>query len=123
MTNQADSGVQAPVDFDTALAALEGDASLLEAVATMLLTQMEEDLQAIAAAVATESSLALAESSHRLKGSLGAISAVPAFLACTALNKSARSRSTQCYASELVCLEHELGRLRICLQAWLKSRS
>jgi HPt (histidine-containing phosphotransfer) domain-containing protein len=61
----------------------------------------------------------LAASSHRLKGSLSAIAAQPAFQACSALNKLARAGETASYAIALAHLEEELGRLLPCLQTWL----
>ena len=110
---------QVPVQFEQALAALDGDAPLLVEVVKMLLVQMDVDLNSIRADVAVKNSTALAQSSHRLKGSLGAITAAPAFLACADLNPAARISSTQSYASGLTLLEHELSRLRSSLQAWL----
>jgi HPt (histidine-containing phosphotransfer) domain-containing protein len=110
---------QVPIDFENALKALEGNAGVLEKIAQLLLSQIDVDLVAIQIDVAAEDSAALADSSHRLKGSLGVITAVPAYLACTALNKSARGGAFESYGPELARLEHEISRLRPFLQAWL----
>jgi HPt (histidine-containing phosphotransfer) domain-containing protein len=66
----------------------------------MLLDQMDTELMAIQSEVAASSSSGLAASSHRLKGSLGTIAAVPAYLACSALNQSARSGVSASYLLE-----------------------
>ncbi len=119
MPDLAASAEPAPIDFEHALNALEGNVNLLSKVAQLLLKQIDVDLSAMRADVAAKDSPALADSSHRLKGSLGAIAATPAYLSCTALNKSARSDATASYGPELALLEYELTRLQPCLQAWL----
>lgn len=119
MSDLPASTEQAPINFDHALKAALGNAKLLSKVVGLLLKQMDVDLPAIRAGVAARDSPALANSSHRLKGSLGAIAANPAYLCCTALNQSARSVVIASYEPELALLEHELARLRPCLQAWL----
>lgn len=113
------SSEQAPVDFERSLKGLGDDGKLLEGVAQMLLEQITVDLTAIQSNVAASNSCALADASHHLKGSLGAIAAVPAYLACAALNRSARCGAIASYLPELARLEHELTRLRRCLQVWL----
>lgn len=119
MSDLSASTEQAPIEFEHALKALEGNVKLLSKVAQLLLSQIDVDLPAIRVDVAARDSPALADSSHRLKGSLGAVAAKPAYLSCTALNKSARCDAIASYGPELALLEHELARLRPCLQAWL----
>jgi len=119
MSDLSASTEQPPINFDHALKAAFGNAKLLTKVVGLLLKQMDVDLPAIRAGVAARDSPALASSSHRLKGSLGAVEAKPAYLSCTALNTSARSDALESYEPELALLEHELARLRPCLQAWL----
>ena len=102
-----------------ALAALGGNAELLATVAQMVIDQSDVDMAAIRSDVAAKNSTALAASSHRLKGSLGAIAAQPAHQACSALNTLARTGETAAYAVALSHLEDELGRLLPCLQNWL----
>jgi len=102
-----------------ALSALNGDLQLLAKVFQMVLNQTDVDLQAIRVDIAAKNTAALCESSHRLKGSLGAIAAMPAYQACTLLNKAARSGAVETYAIRLLQLEHELNRLCPDLRAWL----
>ncbi len=118
-SDMSTSREQAPIDFERSLKGLEGDCKLLEVVAQMLLEQIKVDLTAIQSDVAASNSCSLADSSHHLKGSLGAIAAMPAHSACAALNQSARSGAIASYLPELARLEHELTRLQQCLQAWL----
>jgi HPt (histidine-containing phosphotransfer) domain-containing protein len=105
--------------FDQALAALEGHLGLFAKVAQLLLDQIELDMPAIRTEVASQNTALLASSSHRLKGSLGAIAALPAWQACTALNDLARAGRVDSYALGLTHLEHELDRLSPCLRGWL----
>jgi HPt (histidine-containing phosphotransfer) domain-containing protein len=108
-----------PIIIDDALAALEGNLPLLKTVVQMVINQTGADMAAIRSEAAGNNSTALAASSHRLKGSLGAIAAQPAYQACSALNKLARAGATDAYATGLTDLEYELGRLIPCLRAWL----
>ncbi len=96
-----------------------GNAQLLTTVVQMVINQSGPDMAAIRSDAAANNSTALAASSHRLKGSLGAIAAQPAFQACSALNKLARAGEAAAYAIALSHLEEELGRLLPCLQTWL----
>ena len=108
-----------PVIIDNALAAFDGNLPLLKTVVQMVINQSGADMAAIRSDAAANSSTALGASTHRLKGSLGAIAAVPAFQACSALNTLARTGETAAYAVALSHLEDELGRLLPCLQNWL----
>ena len=92
---------------------------LLTTVVQMVVDQAGVDMAAIRNDVATNSAVALAASSHRLKGSLGAIAAQPAYQACSALNTLARIGAADSYAIGLASLEEELGQLLPCLQTWL----
>lgn len=109
-----------PINIDHTLAALGGSAELLTTVVQLVLDQSAADMVAIRSDVAANNSTALAASSHRLKGSLGAIAALPAHQACSALNTLARSGAAAAYAIALTHLEQELDRLLPCLQAWLE---
>ena len=109
-----------PVIIDDALAALEGNLPLLKTVVQMVINQSAADMVAIRSDAAANSSTALAASSHRLKGSLGAIAAMTAYQACSALNRLARIDATESYAMGLAHLEEELGRLLPFLKAWLE---
>ena len=111
--------VSPPFVIQDALAALEGNLPLLKTVVQMVIDQSGVDLAAIRTDAAAANSTALAASSHRLKGSLGAIAAQPAFQACSALNKLARIGAADSYAMALAHLEQELGRLLPFLEAWL----
>lgn len=108
-----------PIIIADALAALEGNLPLLKTVVQMVIDQSSADMAAIRSDVVGGNSTALAASSHRLKGSLGAIAAQPAFQACSALNKLARAGEAAAYAIALSHLEEELRRLLPCLQTWL----
>ena len=92
---------------------------LLTTVVQMVVDQAGVDMAAIRNDVATNSAVALAASSHRLKGSLGAIAAQPAYQACSALNTLARIGATDSYVMGFAHLEVELGQLLPCLQTWL----
>jgi HPt (histidine-containing phosphotransfer) domain-containing protein len=105
--------------MEDALAALGGNAQLLNTVVQMVLDQSNVDMAAIRSDVAANRAVALAASSHRLKGSLGAIAAEPAHQACSALNTLARNGAADSYEMGLAHLEEELGRLLPCLQTWL----
>jgi HPt (histidine-containing phosphotransfer) domain-containing protein len=111
--------VSPPFVIQDALAALEGNLPLLKTVVQMVIDQTAVDMAAIRCDAAAVNSTALAASSHRLKGSLGVISAQPAYQACAALNTLARIGATDSYAMGLAHLEEELGRLLPCLQTWL----
>ncbi len=102
-----------------ALAALEGSKELLTTVVQMVVDQAGVDMAAIRSDVAAKSAVALAASSHRLKGSLGAIAAKPAHQACSALNKLARSSAVASYPLGLAELEMEMDRLLPYLRTWL----
>jgi HPt (histidine-containing phosphotransfer) domain-containing protein len=105
--------------MENALAALGGNAQLLTTVVQMVLDQSDVDMAAIRSDVAANRAVALAASSHRLKGSLGAIAAVPAHQACAALNKLARSGVATAYPVGLAELAIEMDRLLPCLRSWL----
>ncbi len=111
--------VPPPVNIDDALAALDGNLPLLKTVVQMVLDQSDADMAAIRSAATACNSPALADSSHRLKGNLGAIAALAATQACSALNTLARIGATESYAIGLAHLEQELGLLQPYLQAWL----
>ena len=108
-----------PIIIADALAALEGNLPLLKTVVQMVIDQSGADMAAIRSDVAAKNSTALAASSHRLKGSLGAIAAQPASQACWALNKLARIGAADSYAMALAHLEQELDLLLPFLKAWL----
>jgi hypothetical protein len=123
ISSKYDSSSEPPIVFESSLTALEGNLKLLRTIAQMLLHQIEVDLPAIHADVSCMNSRALTFSSHRLKGSLGAIAALPAYRACVALNKSAQSGEVTAYQSEFSHLEHEVARLQPYLHAWLTDQS
>ncbi len=102
-----------------ALAALGGNAQLLATVVQLVIDQSDVDMATIRSDVAAKNTAALAASSHRLKGSLGAIAAEPAHQACSALNKLARTGAAAGYAMGLAHLEAEIDRLLPTLQSWL----
>ena len=108
-----------PIIIADALAALEGNLPLLRTVVQMVIDQSGVDMAAIRSDAAANNSTALAASSHRLKGSLGAIAAIPSHQACSALNTLARIGAADSYAMALAYLEQELGRLLPFLKAWL----
>ena len=98
---------------------LQGNAQLLSTVVQLVIDQSGVDMAVIRSDVAAKNASALAASSHRLKGSLGAIAAVPAYQACSALNKLARTGCATAYAVCLNHLEKEIDRLLPTLQSWL----
>jgi HPt (histidine-containing phosphotransfer) domain-containing protein len=108
-----------PINMEQALAALQGNAQLLTTVVQLVIDQSGVDMAVIRSDVAAKNASALAASSHRLKGSLGAIAAVPAYQACSALNKLARTGCATAYAVCLNHLEEEIDRLLPTLQSWL----
>ena len=108
-----------PINMEHALESLQGNAQLLTTVVQLVIAQSGVDMAVIRSDVAAKNASALAASSHRLKGSLGAIAAVPAYQACSALNKLARSGCDAAYAMGLNHLEEEIDRLLPTLQSWL----
>ncbi len=112
----------APIDFAQALTTLEGSLTLLIQLVPMVLEQIDIDLPVIRTHVMARNTDALRAASHRLKGSLGAIAAVPAYEACADLQKAARMADYDAYASVLCQLEREIGRLRPCLCTWLADK-
>jgi HPt (histidine-containing phosphotransfer) domain-containing protein len=117
---QSDSS---PVEFQSALELFQNDAGFLERILKLLLAQALTDLPTIQEAVTLGDSQALAEVTHRLKGSLSAVCAVPSFAICTALHKSAHHGSIESYVPQLRSLERELARLKPCIEAWLAERA
>lgn len=97
---------------DEALVAMDGNSDLLVKVAGLLIKQLDADLPLIRQYVQAKESVPLQNRSHRLKGSLSAIAATPAFTACNALNELAAQTQTQGYADGLERLEAEVARLR-----------
>lgn len=120
LNNSSPSLEQLPINMEQALAAMQGDAQLLTTVVQMVVDQSGVDMLAIRNDVAANNSTALAASSHRLKGSLGAITAHHAYQACSALNKLARSGAADWYGMGLNQLEAQIDRLLPSLQAWLE---
>lgn len=108
-----------PFVLADALNTLESNWQLLTTLVPMVLNQIDADLPAIQAHVMAKNAIALGESAHRLKGSLGAIAARPAYSACSDLNQAARNGDFESCTSGLRHLEREIDRLRVCLQAWL----
>lgn len=108
-----------PIAIEQSLAALNDDLPLLATLAQLVLDQLDVDLPCMRVDASAKNSAALAASSHRLKGSLGAIVATPAYEACSALNRFARSGAVDLYTPGLNQLEHEIDRLRAFLPAWL----
>jgi len=108
-----------PIVFEYSLAALEGFLPLLVRLVETMIDEIDVDIETIRADVQANDATSLSASIHRLMGSLGAISAIPSFDACIALNNLACSRSAQSYAHELRNLEQELNRLQPCLRIWL----
>lgn len=104
------------------LIAMEGNPELLVKVTRLLLKQLDADLPLIRGYVQANESLALKDRSHRLKGSLSAIAAMPAFAACAALNALANEAQTSCYADGLALLESEVLRLRPHLNQFLSTQ-
>jgi HPt (histidine-containing phosphotransfer) domain-containing protein len=98
--------------MEEALLAMDGNPELLVRVARLLLKQLDADLPLIRQYVQAQETQLLKDRSHRLKGSLSAIAATPAFDACDALNDLATAARTQCYPDGLDRLEFEVARLR-----------
>ena len=92
--------------------AMDGNPELLVRVARLLLKQLDADLPLIRQYVQARETQLLKDRSHRLKGSLSAVAATPAFAACAALNDLATAVQTQCYPDGLDRLEFEVARLR-----------
>ena len=111
-----------PFIIEDALAGLEGNLPLLKTLVQMVIDQSTSDMAAIRSGVAASNSMALAAAAHRLKGSLGAIAAMSAYQACSALNSLARAGAKDSYAIGMTHLEEELGRLLPNLQAWLADK-
>jgi HPt (histidine-containing phosphotransfer) domain-containing protein len=100
-----------PWRVDEALIAMDGNPELLVKVARLLLKQFDADLPLIRRYAQAKETIPLKDRSHRLKGSLSAIAAAPAFDACAALNDLAVEAQTQCYVDGLERLEFEVSRL------------
>jgi HPt (histidine-containing phosphotransfer) domain-containing protein len=111
-----------PFIIEDALAGLEGNLPLLKTVVQMVIDQSAADMAAIRSDAAANNSTALVASSHRLKGSLGAVAAMSAYQACSGLNRLARIDATESYAMGLAHLEEELGQLLPFLKAWLADK-
>ena len=92
--------------------AMDGNPELLVRVVRLLLKQLDADLPLIRQYVQAQETQLLKDRSHRLKGSLSAVAATPAFAACAALNDLATKAQTQGYPGGLDRLEYEVARLR-----------
>ena len=101
-----------PWSMEEALIAMDGNPDLLVKVAGLLLKQLDVDLPLIRGYVHAKETGRLKDRSHRLKGSLSAIAATPAFAACAVLNEFAVDAQTLRYRDGLERLEREVNRLR-----------
>lgn len=108
-----------PIVIDHALATVNNDLPLFKTVVQLVLDQIGAEMPVMRADVALKNSAALAASSHRLKGSLGAISALPAHQACCELNRLARIGAVDSYVPGLARTEQEINRLIAYLRTWL----
>ncbi len=111
--------VELPVIIEHAVSALNDDLHLFRTMAKLVLDQIADEMPDLRAHAADQESAGLFASLHRLKGSLGAISAMPSYQACSALNSLARVDAAESFAMGLGQLEKEIGRLRPFLSAWL----
>ena len=68
---ESDDELPPPVDLEAALEVVGGDEELLEAVSEMSLSEIPEQLERLAVAVAEEHASAVEAGAHRLKGVLG----------------------------------------------------
>ncbi len=99
-----------------ALDLANGDQDVLRSVVTMVDQQVDEDLPHLVAYVTSQDAQALAESAHRLKGSLATVGAQAAYKACAALERMALDGRCADFAQGLADLEQELNRVRPALK-------
>jgi HPt (histidine-containing phosphotransfer) domain-containing protein len=105
-------GAAAPVlDVETALRRVGGDRNLLSEVARLLREDAPGMMRDIADALGREDARILERAAHRLKGSLGVLSAVPAADAALAVERAAKEGDLIGAALAREELEREMGRL------------
>jgi HPt (histidine-containing phosphotransfer) domain-containing protein len=107
----SEESIASPVNWEEALARVEGDRQLLADMAELFLENGPKLLSEVRAAVAQHDSEALERTSHALKSSVGNFSAHPSYEA--ALNLEKIGRGGDLTAAEEACrlLEQELTRL------------
>jgi CheY-like chemotaxis protein len=107
-----------PIDIDRALEQLGGDMSLLEELAGLFADEFTELHSRLAAAVASGNFKETATVAHRIKGSLGSLSALPAMNAATALEMAGKAAnadevtaSWEALVEQFTQLEPEIQRM------------
>ncbi len=107
----SEESIASPVNWEEALARVEGDRQLLADMAELFLEDGPKLLSEVRAAVAQHDSKALERTAHALKSSVGNFSAHPSYDA--ALNLEKIGRGGDMTAAEEACrlLEQELARL------------
>ncbi|MBK6999772.1 MAG: PAS domain S-box protein [Rhodoferax sp.] len=95
-----------------ALALVDGDQDVLRTMAFMVEQQIEEDRPRLIACVTHQDAQAVAESAHRIKGSLVMVGAQAAYNACVEIERMALDERCADFAQGLADLELELDRLR-----------
>jgi hypothetical protein len=107
------------LDWDRALEAMDGDASLLQMVAKTALEEIPQLMAAIREAVAHRNSVALRFSAHTLHGVIRYFSPAPLFEHVCLLEKTAEEGRMDDAPSALVVLENETERLCAALRSYI----
>ena len=108
------------VDRDELMARLEGDAELLGELVQLFLDDLDERMQAIAAAVRSSELELLHRESHTLKGSVGNFAATRAFEAAQRLDDLARAGSLEGLAEAHAELVDAMAQTRVELEEMVK---
>jgi protein-histidine pros-kinase len=103
--------VEPPIDMATAMEMLEGDTSLLAELVGLFVDEYPELYGRLATAVADVDFPNTATVAHRLKGSLGTLSAFPAMEAAAALEKAGKAEDAAEIATRWTAFTDEMARL------------
>jgi signal transduction histidine kinase/CheY-like chemotaxis protein len=107
------------LDWQAALANLEGDNNLLRELALLFLDDLPQQMEALHHAVDNGRSHDLERLAHRLKGSVGNFAAKPAFDTASRLEEFARQEDSQQIPQAMNVLEDEIQRVREALERWV----
>ena len=106
----------AAIDPDALLSNLGGDEELLVEIIDLFVDDCPKVMDAIRGAVADGDAEAVCQAAHRLKGSVGSLSAAPAFEAARHLEDVGRGGEMAAAPAALAALENEIERLRVELE-------
>ena len=103
--------VPPPIDMETVREMFDGDTSILAELVGLFVDEYPELYGQLSAAVDARDFPATAKIAHRLKGSLGTLSAFPAMEAAAALEQAGKAEDGAEVASRLMAFLGEMGRL------------